>query len=168
MRPITARRRPWTRATFGADGHSLKPLVIAGADDPLRYVLPLTQVAADHNSGFAYPYGAPDSLPEEITLEAERAVNHARASTRAPPGLARDALRLCLVLAVFACLWTCRDAAAHNTQLSSSKLELTGRTAVASVEMNGLDVQVALGETVLAPDNCGSTAPRSLARCTIG
>lgn len=63
-----------------------------------------------------------------------------------------DHLRLCVLLAVLACLWTARDAAAHNTQLSSSKLELTGRTAVASVEMNGLDVQVALGETVLAPD----------------
>ena len=63
-----------------------------------------------------------------------------------------DHLRLCVLLAVLACLWTARDAAAHNTQLSSSKLELTGRTAVASVEMNGLDLQVALGGTLLAPD----------------
>jgi hypothetical protein len=41
---------------------------------------------------------------------------------------------------------------AHNTQLSSSRLELTGRTAEAQVEMNGLDLQVALGAKLLGAD----------------
>lgn len=52
-------------------------------------------------------------------------------------------------------------AQAHNTQLSSAKLELSGRTATAEVDMNGRDLEVALGTQLLSAE--GAVQPAVLA-----
>jgi hypothetical protein len=49
-------------------------------------------------------------------------------------------------------LAVCGGAAAHETKLSSSRLELAGRAANALVEVNGADLQAALGTELVGAD----------------
>ena len=55
----------------------------------------------------------------------------------------------CLAIAGLLCIATA--AAAHNTQLSSAALELSGSVVRADLDLNGRDLEVALGTTLLSP-----------------
>ncbi len=64
-----------------------------------------------------------------------------------------------LAFASALCLATAAEA--HNTQLSSARLELSGPTGKVDVDMNGRDLEVALNVVLLSPQ--GGVAPAALA-----
>jgi hypothetical protein len=68
--------------------------------------------------------------------------------------------------AVVTMLCAASVAAAHNTQLSSATLQLSGATATAAVDMNGRDLEVALGVRLLSPE--GPVDPVALAAARPG
>lgn len=66
--------------------------------------------------------------------------------------------RLAGLLAMMLC--AASVAHAHNTQLSSAKLQLSGTQVIADFDMNGRDLEVALARRLLAPD--GAVSPAAL------
>ena len=70
------------------------------------------------------------------------------------------------ILALVAALCWVSIAQAHNTQLSSAKLELSGPTATAELDMNGRDLEVALKTQLLSSQ--GAVDPAALDRSRPG
>ena len=67
--------------------------------------------------------------------------------------------RFAALLAIVSC--TASVAYAHNTQLSSAKLQIAGTLVMADIDMNGRDLEVALGRRLLGAD--GAVRPAALA-----
>jgi len=89
----------------------------------------------------------------------------ARYALRFPFACLADQMNLRAILLV-AALCAASIAQAHNTQLSSAKLELSGSVARAELDMNGRDLEVALKTQLLSP--LGAVDPPALDRARPG